>query len=166
MTTSHITDRDWTRFSATVLFLIQDVKASEHSPKLNDVYRLTLLTLLRRFTDKFWYKRLLVSKACFESSRAEGIDDIRKYDPDELPANVRPNYHLEHFLPIAELRTRLMKIENPTQQKVEECLKTAQIAKIWILKKEDDCLTKSGKRHKRENPAEAYKAVGIEILYE
>jgi hypothetical protein len=124
------------------------------------------MVLLRRFTDKFLYKRLLISRACLARSRADGIDDIRQFDPREVPAEVRSTYHLEHFLPIAVLRTRLMKIENPTQDNVEECLRTAQIAKVWILKEEDDRLTAAGKRYKRDDPVQAYRDAKIEIVYD
>jgi hypothetical protein len=162
MSASHITDSDWTRFSATVLYLIQDVNASKHSVELNEVYRHTLIILLRRFTDRFWYKRLLASKACLEHSRTEGIADIRKLDPHEVPVEFRASYRLEHYLPIADLRKSLMEIEKPDQQKVEELLRAAAIEKIWILKEEDNRL----KRYNRRNPAEAYKAAGIDIVFE
>ena len=55
-----------------------------------------------------------------------------------------------------------MEVEEPNEKKVEELLRAATIEKIWILKEEDAKL----KRYNRGNPAEAYKAAGIEIVFD
>ena len=152
---------DLRRLSNTICLLLNDIRASDSSNNLKDIYNQALKVLLRRFIDKYWVADLCVSKACWAKARADGIADIRSYEPRQLSKTQKPKYHLEHYLPVDDLRSDLLKLQRPTQGKVFAKLRVAPIKKVWVLKKEENKLLK---RSNRGDPAEAYKKAGSVVL--
>ncbi|WP_158020980.1 hypothetical protein [Methylorubrum extorquens] len=71
-------------------------------------------------------------------------------------------FHWEHTQPVGELVRRMHALHNPTAASIEAILKEAGVA--WILKEEDDRLTRAGFRTKRADWRECYKQVGIDLL--
>jgi hypothetical protein len=138
----HIPAQDLQRLSATIASLLTDIIASSDSKKLRDVYMKALQQLLRRFTDNYWKSQLCVSEACWKKAREQGIDDIRKFEPRHLTTEQKRHFHLEHYLPVDDLRDDLRTIGNPTTEGVLERLMASPLPSTLLkLRKRQNSLS-------------------------
>jgi hypothetical protein len=69
-------------------------------------------------------------------------------------------FHLEHFVPVSAIREAC--IEDRSKTGILEILRS-RLQIVWILKAENDKLTKLGHRSRRPDPEAAYRAAGIEF---
>ena len=114
---------------------------------------------MRGYIDRFWRDKLCVSEACDREAGRDNLN-LRQMEPRQIPIAVRGKYHLEHYLPVADLRKILLDMKNPTADKIIKLIAAAPIKKVWVLKTEDSQL----KKYNRDNPAAAYAKAGIKIL--
>jgi hypothetical protein len=73
----------------------------------------------------------------------------------------RKTFHWEHVNPVSGIQNKCM--EAKSEEAILETLKTS-LRIAWILKREDQELTRLGYRSKRVMPDEAYGHAGIELL--
>ena len=114
---------------------------------------------IRKYTDLI---NPLVSRMALARAKEKGIElekigwhDQTKYDKK------REVFHLEHFYTVKSIRD--LCINANTTQEVDIIL-TKNAKTIWILKEEDNRLTKLGYRSERDDPYKAYEEAGIEII--
>lgn len=107
-------------------------------------------------------KRPEVSQAAQRVAEQCGLQICEKnwYDQSKFDPG-RKLFHLEHVNPISCIRKKceMAKSEDETLG----ILKT-QLRIAWILKEEDDKLTRLGYRYKRDDPEGAYRAANIVLL--
>ena len=96
-----------------------------------------------------------------------GLGDLREhdfYDGARFPGGRKASMmHWEHWKPAVDLRNEILALTSPTPSAVECILKNARIC--WILLEEATLLRKLGHNTGRADPAESYKAAGIELAY-
>jgi hypothetical protein len=103
-----------------------------------------------------------ISKAALVKSAVLNIDlhkmnwhNQNKFDPG------RKIFHYEHYITVSNIRNICLRSENEDDI-LRILISIPQI--VWILKEEDNKLTKLGYRSKRSNPEEAYWKAEIEIV--
>ena len=96
-----------------------------------------------------------------------GIADLRKIhfdDGKKVPGGKAAlGIHWEHWLPVAEMKAKLLILPDPTPEACAEVLSEARLC--WVMKWEDERLSQLGFRIRRPDPEAAYRAAGIEMAY-
>jgi hypothetical protein len=152
-------DREFSMIASTILVLVQNIQSNQVTRRVASLHKETLKLYLRGFIDRFWRERLSISEACEQEGKKDNLN-LRQMEPRQLPKEVRRKYHLEHYLPVADLRTILLEMKSPTADKIAGLIAAAPIKKVWVLRDEDSRL----KKYNRDNPAAAYQKAGIKIL--
>lgn len=103
-----------------------------------------------------------VSRKALAEAERLGVDLFEKNWHDQPGFDGgRETFHLEHVRPVSALRERCLTAGSGTD--VLDVLKTG-LRVAWILKVEDDELTRRGYRSKRDDPDAAYRECEIELL--
>lgn len=103
-----------------------------------------------------------VSRQAREHARQLNIDLSFKYWRDQPRFDKgRKIFHWEHMDPVSSIR--LACLEQASESGILEVLKN-RLRAVWILKSEDEKLTRLGYRSKR--PPDAYSKAGIELVTE
>lgn len=112
---------------------------------------------LKKFTDLI---QAGVSDAALAEAERMGVDlgtagwhDQPKFDPG------RKVFAREHVVPVNQMRAACL--EAASEEDTARCLEAAQVA--WVLREEDDMLTRLGFRTVRTDPRAAYRAAGISL---
>jgi hypothetical protein len=134
-----------------------------------DQYRRKVISCQCRELEKFL--RLRKSVAAQKEADARGIGDLSRYVwadqtkktkmGDAGRANGLAAFHFEHTVPVSSLVNQLLALSSPTIEAIKVIISTAEVA--WITTAENKRLNELKLRHKREDPAAAYKAAGIEL---
>ena|GEM_PF-942559 len=160
-----LTNSQWdeeARHLADVALLLLDKHRSHPS---STVTRSLLRHLCREIED---HCPRYVSIAARDRAAALGLSDLREYHWDEQPHRMKDHgreiFHWDHFVPVSQLQRQLEEQGAlATQERTFGILRRARIA--WILKAEDEDLTRRGFRSHRDNPYKAYDDVKISLLH-
>jgi hypothetical protein len=100
-----------------------------------------------------------ISNAAHEEALRLGIN-LNKMNWHSQPRfdRGRKTFHWEHMVPVKTIREECRKARKEVE--VLEILMTRPCV-VWILKSEDDVLTRLGYRSKRDDPIRAYQEAGI-----
>ncbi|MBF0405756.1 MAG: hypothetical protein HQM10_00260 [Candidatus Riflebacteria bacterium] len=103
-----------------------------------------------------------VSVAANNKAKEMGIDLKQKRWQDQNKFDKgRKTFQLEHFRTVKEIRQKCIEANN--EEEVEILLRVEPKV-VWILKDEDERLSRLGYRSNRPNPQLAYEAAGIVII--
>lgn len=114
---------------------------------------------LRRFGD---LAILRVRRRAREVAITMGIDLFKAtwHDQREFDCG-RAVFQLEHFAPVGKLKAACL-AARPIEE-VDRVL-AEDVVVVWVLKEEDKKLTALGYKCNRNDPAEAYRRAGIEVV--
>lgn len=108
-----------------------------------------------------------VSERAQEEATHLGLGCLRQYCWSDQPSKMgdvgRKIFHWEHMLPVAEMKRQLIALNPPTTEAIHSILTQANVA--WILKEEDQTLTRLNLAHRRpDGPLVAYEKANIKLL--
>jgi hypothetical protein len=102
------------------------------------------------------------SVAAASEAKLRGVDLTEHTWHEQLSFDAkRATFIVEHKTPVSALREACL--ASPDEGAVLQVLVT-QLHVVWLLRSEDDELTRRGFRHKRADPDEAYRLAGIQLL--
>lgn len=95
------------------------------------------------------------------AATATGLDLCRQAWPSQPPYDDgRLTYHLAHVIPVRAMRERCL-----TAKDEDEVVATlASVRLAWISKNENRELVRLGLRTRRDDPDEAYRLAGIDLM--
>ncbi len=130
-------------------------------PSLKKYLRSTIGHMCRELED---FVEPRISVAAENKAKELGLSvDLRQCHWDDQTTKMkdigRKIFHWEHIVTVGDLTENVLTLRSPSQEAVEEILRTADIA--WILKAEDDRLDLLGYRSKRRDPMECYEKAEI-----
>lgn len=131
-------------------------------------YQKNNLKMMCRWLEKFITPRVSKAAAIKANELGIGIDTLRGANwfqqKTVLKDPKREIFHLEHVVPVKKLAKEILDARKEPTEKIVEILLSAEIA--WILKSEDNELTKRKFRSNRSNSMECYRTCGIELVEE
>lgn len=146
------------------LCIVNKIKENEEKQTGKGLLSL-LLTLCRNMEDV-----AVRNASCAAQLRANqlGLGDLRNYHWDDggrFPGGRKESgLHWEHWKPAVDMRTEILRLENPSIDSIENILKNARVC--WILLEENDSLNKNGHKMRRRDPELCYKEANIALYYD
>jgi predicted transcriptional regulator len=129
-------------------------------------YQKNNLKMMCRWLEKFITPRISKAAAIRANELGIGFETLRDTNwfqqKTVLKDPKRDIFHLEHIVPVKKLAKEILDARKEPIEKIVEILLSSEIA--WILKCEDDELTKRKFRSTRNNPMECYRICGIELV--
>lgn len=115
---------------------------------------------IRKFTDLVTAKRSVAADNKFKEMNIE-FSDFRWQSQPKFDKG-RTIFHLEHYVPVLTIRNECLSAK--TVEAICSILRERPKL-VWILKAENERLDKLGFRTNRLDPAEAYHAAGIDVIW-